>query len=69
QGSLDEGFGVISKDLKDYIYKVLTTEESTEVPSNKGNRSNEEKILKELAESIRQKTSTKLFSKDDFYDF
>ncbi|MDH8318655.1 caspase family protein, partial [Klebsiella pneumoniae] len=28
QGSLDEGFGVISKDLKDYIYKVLTTEES-----------------------------------------
>ena len=69
QGSLDEGFGVISKDLKDYIYKVLTTEESTEVPSNKGNSSNEEKILKELAESIRQKTSTKLFSKDDFYDF
>jgi len=69
QGSLDEGFGVISKDLKEHIYKMLTAEEPTVVTANKGSSSDDEKLLRELAARIKQKTSTKLFSKDDFYDF
>lgn len=69
QGSLDEGFGVISKDLKEHIYKMLTAEEPTVVTANKGSSTDDEKLLKELAARIKQKTSTKLFSKDDFYEF
>jgi hypothetical protein len=52
QGSLDEGFGIISRDLKDYIFKILTTEVEPEAPSNKSNGSNEEELLRALADKI-----------------
>lgn len=69
QGSLDEGFGIINQELKDYIYNKLTTEETTNTKDNKSKNNSEEQIIKELSQKIKEKTSTKLFSKSDFHEF
>ncbi len=69
QGSLDEGFGTISRELKEYIFNKLTAEVPLTTENNKSTHSDEEKTIRELADRIKKKTSTKLFSKSDFHDF
>lgn len=55
QGSLDEGFGVIPKELKDYIYKKLTSMASISAENAKDKNDRNDAILKALAKTIKEK--------------
>lgn len=69
QGSLDEGFGVIPKELREFIYEKLTSDASNTTESIKNKSDETDALLKDLAEKIKEKTATKLFSKDYFHNF